>query len=692
MKQILNCFGKALHVLTACAITIFVSCKEEPVPIAVSSITLDSTSMTLIEGETQTLTATISPSNAENQKVLWSSNNSSVASVKDGVVSAIKVGTATITAKSDDGGKTATCTVTVEAKNTPVTGVTLDKTSHEMTEGDEVTLTASVSPENATNKNVSWSSSNTSVATVDNGKVKALKAGTATITVKTEDGNKTATCEITVNAKVYPVTGVTLNKTSYEMTEGDEVNLVAQITPNNATNKNVTWTSSNSTVASVVDGKVTAIKAGAAMITVKTEDGGKTATCEITVNAKTCPVTSVSLDRTAIELTEGDELTLNATITPDNATNKNVTWISSNTSVATVDNGKVTAHKSGFATIIVTTEDGGKTATCEIMVNSKTVVVTDVTLSEEVIEIYEGDIFILTATIYPENSTNKNVSWTSSNTSVTTVENGKVTAHMPGSSIITVITEDGNKTASCEVMVLEDDGRINYVDEYNINHGRGVQIGETIWAPVNCGYHATDYKYGKLYQWGRKYGHGYNGNFYDGDWDQTYSDASEPTIYTGPVQFNTGQEKSNSNKFYTAKKSPYVWFNTTNYTMWNAGTEDAPEKGEYDPCPAGWRLPTKQELSALTENYSDWTNNSDGQRGIFYSGINPYHKDVPQIFLPAAGQITNEGKSTGRAYGGYYWSSLPFATEGYMLGFYTSNVVIGYHYMANGYSVRCVQE
>ena len=89
MKPILNWFAKALHVLTACAITIFVSCKEEPVPIAVSSITLDSTSMTLIEGETHTLTATISPSNAENQKVLWSSNNSSVASVKDGVVTAI---------------------------------------------------------------------------------------------------------------------------------------------------------------------------------------------------------------------------------------------------------------------------------------------------------------------------------------------------------------------------------------------------------------------------------------------------------------------------------------------------------------------------------------------------------------------------------------------------------------------------
>ena len=262
---------------------IILGCTEEQVPIAVTSITLDSTSITLVEGENHTLTATISPSNAENQKVLWSSNTSSVASVKDGIVTAIKVGTATITAKSDDGGKTATCEVTVSAKVYPVTGVTLNKTSYEMTEGDEFTLTATVNPENATNKNVSWSSSNTSVATVDNGKVTALTAGTATITVKTEDGNKTATCEVTVNAKVYPVTGVTLDKTSYEMTEGDELTLTATVNPENATNKNVSWSSSNTSVATVSNGKVTALKAGTTIITVKTDDAGKTATCEVSV-------------------------------------------------------------------------------------------------------------------------------------------------------------------------------------------------------------------------------------------------------------------------------------------------------------------------------------------------------------------------------------------------------------------------
>ena len=246
--------------------------------------------------------------------------------------------------------------------------MSLDKSSATLTEGDELTLTATVNPDNATNKNVTWSSSDPSVASVSNGKVTALKAGKATITVKTDDGGKTATCEVTVNAKVYPVASVSLDKTSAELTEGDELTLTATVNPDNASNKNLTWISSDNSVASVVDGKVTAIKAGKATITVKTDDGGKTATCEVTVNAKVYPVASVSLDKTSAELTEGDELTLTATVNPDNASNKNLTWISSDNSVASVVDGKVTAIKAGKATITVKTDDGGKTATCEITV------------------------------------------------------------------------------------------------------------------------------------------------------------------------------------------------------------------------------------------------------------------------------------------------------------------------------------
>ena len=344
------------------------SCSEEPAPVCVSAVTLDTNSITLVEGDSQTLTATISPSNAENQKVLWSSSNSSVATVKEGVVTAIKPGSATITVKSDDGGKTATCEVTVNAKVYPVTSIALDRTSHEMTEGDEFTLTVTINPSNATNKNVSWKSSNTSVATVSNGKVTAVKAGSATITVTTEDGSKTATCEVTVNAKVYPVTGVSLNQTSVSLTEGDDFDLTATVYPSNATNKKVTWSSSDTSVASVKNGMVVAIKPGTAIITVTTEDGNKTATCEIIVSERFYPVTGVSLNVTNATLTIGETLVLTATVLPSNATNKNLTWSSSNETVATVIDGKIHALTIGSATITVKTEYGKFSSTCNVIV------------------------------------------------------------------------------------------------------------------------------------------------------------------------------------------------------------------------------------------------------------------------------------------------------------------------------------
>lgn len=447
MKKIYLLFQMLFLLIVGMALT---NCEKDVDPISVTSVTLDSTSITLVEGDSQTLTATISPSNAENQMVLWISSDASVATVKDGVVTAVKPGTATITVKSDDGGKTATCNVTVVARVYPVEKITLDVTSATIYEGENLTLTATITPDNATNKNVSWKSSNTSVATVSNGKVTALKAGTTTITVTTEDGGKTATCNVTVNEKIYSVENISLDKTSAILFEGETLVLTATINPYNATNKNVVWSSSNTSVATVVDGKVAALKAGTTTITVTTEDGNKTATCDVMVNAK---VTSVSLDKTEVELTEGDTHILTATINPDNATNKNVIWSSSNASVATVSNGKVTAVKAGTATITVTTEDGGKTATCRVMVNEKIYPVDGLSLNKSIAVLYEGETLTLTATITPSNATNKNVIWSSNNTSVATVANGVVTALNAGTAIITATTEDGGKAATCEIIV-----------------------------------------------------------------------------------------------------------------------------------------------------------------------------------------------------------------------------------------------
>lgn len=186
--------------LSALALFCIWSCEPEVPVINVESVSLSKTSHSMVEGEVFTLSATVSPSNADNKDVSWSSNDATVASVENGMVTALKAGSATITVKTIDGGKTASCNVTVTPKVFPVESVSLDHTSAELTEGEQLTLTATVAPANATNKNVTWSSSDAIVASVENGVVTALKAGSATITVKTEDGAKTANCELVVKS------------------------------------------------------------------------------------------------------------------------------------------------------------------------------------------------------------------------------------------------------------------------------------------------------------------------------------------------------------------------------------------------------------------------------------------------------------------------------------------------------------
>ena len=254
-----------------------------------------------------------------------------------------------------------------------VSGITLNKTALNLTIGASESLVATISPSNATNKDVEWTSSNTNVATVDTtGKVTGVSAGSATITVKTKDGAKIATCNVTVKNSVIPVTGVTLNKTALSLVTGTSESLVATISPSNATNKDVEWTSSNTNVATVdTTGKVTGVSAGSATITVKTKDGAKIATCNVTVKNPVISVTGVTLNKTALSLVTGTSESLVATISPSNATNKDVEWTSSNTNVATVDTtGKVIGVSAGSATITVKMKDGSKVATCNVTVKN----------------------------------------------------------------------------------------------------------------------------------------------------------------------------------------------------------------------------------------------------------------------------------------------------------------------------------
>ena len=358
MKLAKHLLGDILIVL----LSSLISCTDEIIPIAVKSVELDYEELTLTIGDSETLTVTINPANAENQNVVWSSSNKAVASVDGGKITTHSVGKATITVTAEDGGVKASCVVTV--KEIAVESVTLDRTKLTLTVGGSATLTASVKPDNAANKKVAWSSSNKAVASVNGGKVTAVSAGSATITATTDDGSKKATCVVTVNE--ITVESVTLNESNLTLTVGESATLTASVKPDNAANKKVTWSSSNKAVASVNGGKVTAISAGSATITATTDDGGKKATCVITVND--IAVKTIKLNATERILTVGEIVTLTATITPENATNKNLVWSSSNESVASVDNGKISAHSAGRTSINVTNESGDAKASCSVYV------------------------------------------------------------------------------------------------------------------------------------------------------------------------------------------------------------------------------------------------------------------------------------------------------------------------------------
>jgi uncharacterized protein YjdB/formylglycine-generating enzyme required for sulfatase activity len=355
---------------------------------------------------------------------------------------------------------------TEETGEVAVTGVKLNKEELELPVEDEYTLTATVLPANATDKKVFWSTSDSTVATVDkNGKVTAKAKGPVTITVTTQDGGKTADCEVTVIAPgpKIAVTGVTLAPPTLDLEEGHTAVLTATVEPSTASNKNVTWESSNDNIATVADGTVTARAEGEATITVTTEEGGETATCKVTVtprNPDDIAVTGVTVAPTSLTLPEGSSANLTATVSPSEATDKTVRWVSSNPNVAIVtviDNddtsvATVTAKAEGTATITVTTEDNGETATCSVTVDP--VPVTGVTLSPKEITLQIGGATgTLTPAFEPPNASDKDVTWTTSAAAVATVADGVVTAVAPGTAIITVKTDDGGIEDTCTVTV-----------------------------------------------------------------------------------------------------------------------------------------------------------------------------------------------------------------------------------------------
>jgi len=437
-----------------------------PLEVNANSIVINKSEILLGVGHSETLKLTTT-GGINSSNIIWKSSNEKVATVNsNGKVTAITEGTTIITAYTS--GYSSTCMVKVSSDYVAINGIQLNKNMLNLLIGTSESLIKTVSPSNATNKDVNWKSSNPQVATVDaNGKVVAKQVGTAIITVYTS--GYSATCTVNVVNKIE-LKGIYINKTTLNIKEKASETLSVKFNPTNATNKKITWRSSNKNIATVdANGKVTGVAAGNATITAVSNDGGFVARCEVKVEAISKKVTSISLDKKELKIIAGEETTLKATISPNYAENKNVTWESSDKQVATVKDGKVTAIKPGTAEIKVITEDGGKEAICKITVTSPPI--KSIKFEETEKTVYIGSETTLSTINEPINSVLENAIWTSSDETVATVENGIVKALSLGETIITVSNKDKTITASINIKVInKPKEKINIsVEKYDLN-------------------------------------------------------------------------------------------------------------------------------------------------------------------------------------------------------------------------------
>lgn len=450
------------------------------VVVPVTGITVDKTATTIVKGATDKLTATLVPADA-NGTITWSTSDSSVATVSsDGTVTAVKNGTATVTAKCGD--LSAQTKVTVI---NPLKAITITGTTHSIKKGQTTQLGLTYDPADTTDSvAATWTSSNTSVATVSKtGLVTALKDGSTTI--KATVGNVSSTYDIAV--KEVKLTGIKMEEKAL-IHKGDTKALTVEYTPADTTDdKTVAWSSSDSTVASVDNnGIVTAVKPGSAVITAKV--GNYQATCAVTVDA---PLKEIVPEKAIIDMVKKQTANIAYSVVPaDTTDSKDVTYTSSDETVATVNSdGKVTAKKAGQATVTITGANGIKAT---VTVNVSEIPVNEVVLSaqDEIIE--AGAKKAITATLKPENNTddNQGVTWTTSDEKIAKVIVDNEDSHKAtiegvaaGSAVITATAANGTK-AECTVKVPKHITSITLPGAVELTRGASTTLNVTI-APAD---------------------------------------------------------------------------------------------------------------------------------------------------------------------------------------------------------------
>lgn len=447
--------------------------------IPVNSISLDkSESFTLSKGSKDKLNVIANPTGSlEGKTVAWSTSNKDVVKVdQSGNIEAVGKGTATITATVE--GKTASVQVTV---NNPLKSISLNKTELALRKGKTEKLSVTYNPEDADEKDVTWTSSNPAVATVTDGKVDALKDGTAVITAAV--GDKTATCTVTV--KEEPLQSISLNKTSIEVAKNENQTLEVKYNPVDTTDdKTVTWTSADPNVATVENGVVTGVSVGTTTITATV--GNKTTTCDVTV---TSPLKEIKVNSSEVTVLKNQSQTVNVEYLPaDTTDDKTITWSIDNSKIADIDaNGAevtITGKKQGEA-VVTATSANGLTSTCKVEV--KEVPITAIKLDVTSKKLEPGEIQAVNVEYLPADTTDeKAVTWKSSNTDVATVdENGVITAIAGGQADITATTANG-VSATCRITVpIHLNGISLEKTSLNLRKGQSSDALSVVYDPVN---------------------------------------------------------------------------------------------------------------------------------------------------------------------------------------------------------------
>jgi uncharacterized protein YjdB len=356
MKKIL--FLLSIYIL-------LIGCSKEDTPV-VTSISFDKNEISIKVGESETLKVIHEPSDLPVPSYTWESSNEDVATITNGKVTAMSVGEATIKVTAAELGLSASCKIKVNPVEAET--IVLNTTNQELKIGDEFQLTATIEPENTTNKSITWESNDDKIATVtEEGLVKAVGVGKAIITVTS--GNVSVTCNIEVEP--IQVTGISLSHEDIEIEITDEFKLQATISPEDATNKKVIWQSKNPNIAEVDDnGNITGVNEGNTIVTAKTEEGNFSASCNVTVNLKGLRLTMSDIKM----LPNTEELIWVLYSTSDKAY-VNATWSSSNPNVARVigdgpgtNSALIKALSIGTTIITATSADGSKQASCTIVV------------------------------------------------------------------------------------------------------------------------------------------------------------------------------------------------------------------------------------------------------------------------------------------------------------------------------------